>query len=113
MALLVVGGCGIATGLLGGERPGLGASNDSDIRIDLVLNGELLATLEPDTGMQVASKWRMPDLPWKVEARTEAGRVLVTMTVTAEDLVSTGHMGTGVDLPGGRFTVWAGTEPSS
>jgi hypothetical protein len=52
----------------------------------------------------------MPALPWEVEARTEAGRVLVTMSVTAEDLGPTGRKESGVDLPGGSFTIWAGDD---
>jgi hypothetical protein len=112
-ALLTLGGCRFTSGLLGGASPGLGAWNDTDIPIELVLDGESLGTIEPSAGMEIVSTWRLPPLPWAVEARTERGRVLLTMTVTVEDLASTGRTGSGVDLPCGRFTMWAGTAPVS
>jgi hypothetical protein len=53
---------------------GLGASNDTDIRIELMLNGESLGTIEPGTGMEVASVWRMPALPCWRDQRRDPGR---------------------------------------
>ena len=64
--------------------------------------------MDPGTGMEIASRWRMPPLPWEVEARTEDGRVLVTMTLTAEKLAEQGRVGASAELPGGRFSMWAG-----
>jgi hypothetical protein len=108
VALFALGGCRFASGLVGEEPPGLGAENGTDITIDLVLNGESLGSIGPGSGMEVASRWRLPALPWEVEARTESGRVLVTMTVSAEELQRNGVKAGGVALPSGRFAMWAG-----
>jgi len=63
----------------------------------------------------------LPPLPWYVEARSESGRVLVSMTVRPGDVFATmypdGHgetRGAAVraDLSCGRLDVWSGPPMS-
>lgn len=105
VVLLVLGGCRLA-----GPRPTLGATNFTDIPIELMLKGESLATVEPGADMEIASRSRMPALPWEIEARTETGRVVVAMTVTAEDLARTSVKDARGDRPYERFTMSAGDD---
>lgn len=95
----------------------LSISNGTTIPVVLVVNGSVIETVEPG-GYHDPITVTLPPLPWSVETRTTAGRVLSRMTVNAGDVVYTtpdargvsGAKGDGVrvDLSCGELDVWAG-----
>lgn len=114
----------IPTGFTGVPKsgPSLSVSNDTDLTVEIAVNGELVDAVEPHSGVGPIPIGALPPLPWHVEARTESGRILVDMSVREEDLVGrevaeggTEHaipMGR-VDLACGRLTLWAGDRAPS
>lgn len=120
----IVGGCSVAASLLPTvERPvgrpiGVEVSNETTLPITLVVNGAIVRNIGPHDGTHepIASDILGP-MPWKVEAKTPSGRILLTMTVNEGDVVyqdfGDGHGsikgdGTRVDLSCGRLDLWAG-----
>ena len=128
-AILVVASCAgsaptyptVEGGQFGG-RPVLGISNGTSLTVTLFVNGTSVGSAAPGAGMEPIDFKDLPAMPWSVEARSEAGRVLTSMTVTTGDvtagreaganLATSGTMGR-VDLSCGRITIWAGySQPS-
>jgi hypothetical protein len=95
----------------------LSISNGTTIAVTLVVNGTVVATIQPG-GYEDQVKAGLPALPWSVETRSPSGRVLSRMTVNAGDVVYTTPDASGrssakgdgvrVDLPCGRLDVWSG-----
>ena len=99
-----------------GEPHDLVVSNGTTLRVTIVVNGEALRTIQPQTDETVFVK-NLPSLPWAVEARTSAGRALLSMSVRAGDVWETtrpdgSHELNGdanrVDLSCGRLDIWSG-----
>ena len=105
-----------------GGRPVLGISNGTSLTVTLFVNGASVGSAAPGAGMEPIDFENLPAMPWSVEARSESGRVLTSMTVNTNDvtagadadanLATSGSMGR-VDLSCGRITIWAGyLQPS-
>ena len=99
-----------------GEPHDLVVSNGTTLRVTIVVNGMALRTIQPQTDETVFVK-DLPPLPWAVEARTSAGRALLSMSVRAGDVWETtrpdgSHELNGdanrVDLSCGRLDMWSG-----
>jgi hypothetical protein len=88
--------------------PDLGIQNGTTIPVTLLVNGAVLETVAPGD-YQDPVTLPMPSLPWRIEARSPAGRVLTSLTVTTTTYVdwSTG-VGARVDLSCGRLDLWSG-----
>ena len=99
-----------------GEPHDLVVSNGTTLRVTIVVNGKALRTIQPQTDETVFVK-DLPPLPWAVEARTSAGRALLSMNLRAGDVWETtgpdgSHELNGdanrVDLSCGRLDIWSG-----
>lgn len=100
----------------------LTVSNGTDLSISLVVNGHVVKVIAPQAGAGPIPESELPAAPWSVEARTVSGRILTSMTVTAQELVETVVPGGGVmvhipmariDLTCGRLTIFAGDHAPS
>jgi hypothetical protein len=113
-------GCGFLS--LEPPPPRLGISNGTTLVVTVVVNGRQVGAVQPRSGMDPVDPTLLPPLPWIVEARSESGRLLTWMTVTAGQVSTTrlpdgtasmsGTLGR-VDLSCGRFDMWAGDFPAS
>ena len=106
-------------GIVPPDRMVLSISNEASIKVDLVVNGNLVETVDPTTRLDVPAS-RLPPLPWAAEARLPGGRRLVAVTVHAGDVWSravanggTEMSGDGarVDLSCGRIDIFSGPQP--
>ena len=118
---LTLGGCVAGSGTGGaGTTPNppmtLSISNGTTIPVSLVVNGSLVETVPPGEYEDPITA-RLPALPWNVETRSPAGRVLSTLSVHAGDVWQTALPNGGlqmkgdavrVDLSCGRLDVWSG-----
>ncbi len=95
----------------------LNVSNGSTLPVALVVNGIVVERFEAGGGRFDIAAAELPPLPWAVEVRSPAGRVLVSTTVHAGDVwrVDLGGgasqaqgAGNRVDLSCGRIDVWSG-----
>jgi hypothetical protein len=100
----------------------LTASNDTDLTISLVVNGQVVRVIAPHSGAGPIPETELSAAPWSVEARTVTGRVITSLTVSAADLAETMLPGGAVthsipmgriDLACGRLTIWAGNHAPS
>ena len=101
------------------QPPSLGVSNGTGLEIDLFVNGRREAVFGPGQGINALER-TLPDLPWRVEARTTSGRVIGAMTVDAGQVhrtaLSDGTIESSgarirTDLSCGRLDVWVGDRP--
>ena len=114
-----------AFGLAGEQRPAgaeavpadrlvLHAMNGTALAVAVAVNGADLAVVPPRDGAQWPAA-QLPPLPWLVEARTVAGRLLATMRVQPGDVWTVDVPGKAafggsfarVDLSCGRLDLWA------
>ncbi len=105
-----------------GERPNLGISNGTTLRVALFVNGVRVGDSPVGGPSPVIDGSRLPALPWLVEARSPSGRLLTSMTVEPGQVRKTTLPNGGVEYSGaigradlscGRLTIWAGDfEPS-
>lgn len=95
----------------------LAINNSTTLTVGLVVNGSLVASLEPNSCLgcgqdDAVPASLLPPLPWHVEARSPSNRVLVTLDVHAGDVdyESNSAKGDGnrVDLSCGRLDIWSG-----
>jgi hypothetical protein len=92
----------------------LHVSNGTTLDVTLRVNGHPVGLFKAG-GLPLPSidQAALPPLPWTVEATSPSGRILTTMTVTAEDAAQSDAdvhripMGR-VDLSCGRLTIYAG-----
>jgi hypothetical protein len=121
---IAIGGCSVAASLLPSSaatvgRPiGVEVSNDTTLPITIVVNGAVVRNIGPHDGtLEPIAADVLGPMPWKVEAKTPSGRVLLTMTVKEGDVVyqdfGDGHGSAQgdadrVDLSCGRLDIWAG-----
>ena len=95
-------------------RPvGVEVSNATTLPITIVVNGVVARNVGPGDGVrEPMTAAVLGPMPWKVEARTPSGRVLLSFTVNDGDVVYGQSMvrgdGVRVDLSCGRLDVWAG-----
>lgn len=94
----------------------LAVSNGTTLAVTVAVNDEVIRTIPPHTGASIDPS-DLPPLPWKVEARSPSGRVLVSLTVRPGDVQETttpeggsSHKGSAarVDLSCGRLDIWSG-----
>lgn len=97
---------------------GVEVSNATTLPITIVVNGVAARNVGPgDEVREPMTADVLGPMPWKVEARTASGRVLLSFTVHDGDVIykdfGDGHSsaqgdGARVDLSCGRLDVWAG-----
>ncbi|MCJ7709749.1 MAG: hypothetical protein MUQ32_02860 [Chloroflexi bacterium] len=96
-------------------RMDLGISNGSTLHVAFVVNGTVVAQVDPGQGETLTAA-QLPALPWNVEVRSPSGRELVGMTVRAGDLWTRDNAdgsseakaaGARVDLSCGRIDIWS------
>ena len=104
-------------GILPPDSMSLAIDNRSTLTVTLVVNGTLIASLEPatclgcgqDDGVPASL---LPPLPWQAEVQSPTGRVLTTLSVHEGDVVYSSSGGQGdlalVDLSCGRIELWSG-----
>lgn len=110
-SLLLVAAC---QGTIDLEPP-LHVENGTELAVSIFVNDRQVAEYESMAGGEVDAD--LPALPWRVEARTAAGRVLTSLDVEPGDVITergpngvthlSGPLGR-VDLSCGRLSVWAG-----
>ena len=102
--------------------PFIGISNGTTLTVTLFVNGQRVAVEPPGRPLPSTDPASLPPLPWNVEARAPAGRVLTAMQGEPGELQPTILPGGGVevaipfgrvDLSCGRLTIWAGDNPPS
>ena len=96
-------------------EPTLHVENGTELAVEVFVNGDLVAEFQPMVVGAVEAG--LPQLPWRVEARTHAGRRLISFDVAPGDVVHergpgdvehfSGPLGR-ADLSCGRLSVWAG-----
>lgn len=101
----------VANNVAPAVRPGvtpLSISNGTSIAITLVINGGVIETLAPgETHDPITAT--LPAKPWTIETWSPSGRVLSTLTVSADATISdTTGRAVRVDLSCGRLDVWTG-----
>jgi hypothetical protein len=113
---------GMPLGVLPPDSMSLAVNNGTTLTVSLVVNGTLVASLEPatclgcgvDDGVPASL---LPPLPWQAEVRSPIGRVLATLSVHEGDVVYTSNGGQGdlalVDLSCGRIELWSGPTHST
>jgi hypothetical protein len=108
LLLALIAGCAPAPT---GDGHDLVVSNQTTLTVALAVNGAVVRTIQPHTQESVSPK-DLPPLPWSVEARMPAGRVLSHMTVRPGDVWETAGQMKGdavrVDLSCGRLDMWSG-----
>ena len=106
---------------LTGDRPDLHVNNGTALPVTIVLDGTALGVVGANASKDFPGA-DLPELPWRVEARSPSGRVLTTMDVAPGQVREThwpdgrsefaGGLGR-ADLSCGRLDVWVGAmEPS-
>jgi hypothetical protein len=83
-------------------------ANGTTVPVAIAVNGTVVETVPAGT-TEDPIRAPLPPRPWTVEARSPSGRVLVTMTVAANDPLSDtyGRVGSAV-LACGWLDLWAG-----
>ena len=119
LALVAICGLLAACGFLDSERPAFGVSNGTTLAIVVTINspdGGMTINVGPRGSAEIDAT-KSPALPWAVEARTESGRLLASMTVVPGQVfrrtlpdgsVQTSAALGRADLACGRFDMWAG-----
>jgi hypothetical protein len=83
-------------------------ANGSTIIVQLVVNGQVVATVAPGTEVAVPTSTLGPR-PWAIETRSPSGRVLSAMNVAADaDYNINSGPGVRADLSCGQIDVWLG-----
>lgn len=113
MVLLASGCTAAAAGSSQSPVPaGLGYSNQTTLSLGLFVNGQSVVTMAPDTTGDLAAS-KLPALPWAVEARTDTGRVVASLTVRPGDIVQDSSASKGdavrVGLSCGSLDIWSGS----
>lgn len=86
-------------------------SNGTNIPVTLVVNDAAIETVAPGADADFPAG-QLSGLPWRVEARTLTGRVLLSLVVHDGDVRYTANSSKGdaarVDLSCGRIDLWSG-----
>jgi hypothetical protein len=108
---------GEIVGVVPPDSMSLAVNNTSSLTVSLVVNGTLIASLDPGTCLgcnenSAVPASLLPPLPWKAEVRSPSGRVLLSLTVHAGDVANGNSSAQGdgarVDLSCGRIDLWSG-----
>ena len=91
-------------------------SNGTTLPVTLVVNGSVVQTLAPGSGVDAIPASALSDLPWAIEVRSPGGRVLISLTIHEGDVwqesISNGTEGKGdgarVGLSCGMIQIWSG-----
>ena len=106
----LLAGC-TAPGTVPAGSMSVSISNGTTLTVTLVVNDAPVATVAPGVDDAIPAS-RLSSLPWRVEARSPSGRVLVSMIVHDGDVVATADGDKGdanrVDLSCGRLDIWSG-----
>jgi hypothetical protein len=96
------------------DAMGISVLNDTTLTITVAVNGGVVRMVPPRTAAISLPASALPALPWAVEARSPTGRLLVSMTVKAGDVVDAGNPvevskgpWAGVALSCGRLGLWS------
>jgi hypothetical protein len=84
--------------------PNFSVSNETTVPVTIAINGIVVGTL-PAGSAENPIPAVLPSRPWTVEARSPSGRVLDTLTVTAQDYLAKFAR---ADLACGRIDIWSG-----
>ncbi|MGH2465800.1 MAG: hypothetical protein ACRDGI_10100 [Candidatus Limnocylindrales bacterium] len=104
-------------GVVPPDSMSLAINNGSTLTVSLVVNGSVIASVDPATCLgcsedDAVPASLLPPLPWQAEVRSPTGRVLVALTVHAGDVDYESHSSKGdanrVDLSCGRIDIWSG-----
>jgi hypothetical protein len=114
LAPLLIVGCAVPA--LTPDKPPLGVDNGTTLAVTIVVNGSQVDVVPPKTQRFVEPS-RLPTTPWRVEARSPTGRVLLSLEVepgvvwhtSGPNGESSSHgAGVRVDLSCGRLDLYAG-----
>jgi hypothetical protein len=95
----------------------LQVNNGTRLAVTVLVNGQVIRTVEPKSGIVEISPERLPPVPWNVEVRSPSGRLLVNLLVRPEMVTRATGTGGQVSLTGaaaradlscGRLDVWVG-----
>ena len=95
----------------------LAINNGTTLTVSLVVNGALIAKVDPATCLGCSADDAvpaslLPPLPWQAEVRSPTGRVLVSLTVHEGDVDYEASSAKGdasrVVLSCGRIDLWSG-----
>jgi hypothetical protein len=88
--------------------PTVSVANGTTIPVAIALNGTMVGTVPAGTTEDPIPA-TLPARPWTIEARSPSGRVLATLTLSAQDYISN-NSGKAVreDLACGRLDLWSG-----
>jgi hypothetical protein len=102
----------VALSACSGVGTSFSVANGTTVPVTIIVNGSVVETVPAGT-TENPIKASVPGRPWTVEARSPSGRVLATMTVAANDALSStsGRVGS-ADLACGRLMLWAGAPVS-
>lgn len=89
-------------------QPAISVANGTTVPVAIAVNGTVVETVPVGTTEDPIHA-TLPARPWTVEARSPSGRVLATMTVSANDFISsTSGKAVREDHACGRLDVWSG-----
>jgi len=112
LSVIALAGCGTTTSPMPSATPPLlptvSVANGTNILVAIAVNGTVVETVPPGTTEDPIPA-TLPARPWTVEARSPSGKVLATLTVSAQDFISA-NSGAAVreDLACGRLDLWSG-----
>ena len=113
VAYTSIAGCGP---LRSAEVPTLGVDNGTTLPVSITVNGSMVDTVAPKTQRSIGQA-ALPTMPWRVQALSPSGRVLlefqvvagaVSRTTNPDGSTSIHGAGNRVDLSCGRLDVYAG-----
>jgi hypothetical protein len=105
-------------GVVPPDSMSLAVNNTSTLTVSLVVNGTLIASLEPGTCLgctddSTVPASLLPPLPWEAEVQSPTGRVLVSLTIHEGDVDYESSSDAGdasrVDLSCGQIDIWSGS----
>jgi hypothetical protein len=104
-------------GVVPADSMSLSVNNSTTLAVNLVVNGQLIAQLDPSMCLGCSADDSvpaslLPPLPWEAQVQTSAGRVLLALTVREGDVEYENSSSKGdasrVDLSCGRIDLWSG-----
>ena len=110
-------GDSVPLGVVPPDSMSLAINNSTTLTVSLVVNGALIAKVDPATCLgcsedDAVPASLLPPLPWQAEVRSPTGRVLVSLTVQEGDIDYESNSSKGdanrVDLSCGRIDIWSG-----
>jgi hypothetical protein len=105
---MLVAGC---AGLIGGQEFSIGAENDTDRPVELFVDGRSVGSVGVGSTQNRGVVSAPGDGPWRIEARTADGVVLVAAEVAEVPPEGQG-VGAAAATTCGDITIWAGdTRP--